>query len=250
MKQFLLNLFVSLVALQSYAQQSLEWEMYHPVQQTWLPFGQSGTVQEFLWHNGELPDPFYGENETKYQWIEAHTWMFRSKFFLNEAYYNAEELILDIPNLDTYAQIYLNGKLLAKTENFFVHYRFWLKRNDLICGYNQLEIRIEAPINYHAKTERYTSFTYPAPNDVGAVKVASLTRKPQYHFGWDWGPQLIGCGITEQVKLTASNQCKLSNVHVSTLAVNDSVAKMKLSFELIHADDANYTLSFLAKNTR
>jgi hypothetical protein len=72
MKPLLWSLFLSLTALQSYAQLTLDWEMYHPVQKTWLPFGQAGTVQEFLWKKGELPDPFYGENETNYQWIEDH----------------------------------------------------------------------------------------------------------------------------------------------------------------------------------
>jgi beta-mannosidase len=233
MKQLLWSLFMSLTALQSYAQLTLDWEVYHPVQQTWLPFGQAGTVQEFLWHKGELPDPFYGENETKYQWVEAHTWQFRSKFFLNEAFFNAEELILDIPNLDTYAQIYLNGKLLAKTENFFLHHRFWLKRNDLICGYNQLEIRIEAPINYHTKTERYTSFTYPAPNDVGAVKVASLTRKPQYQFGWDWAPRLNTIGFAYPITISLTPRVFVESLTVNTLSISESnEAKLSLNFRI------------------
>lgn len=154
-----------------HSQVTLFWEMYHPIQKKWMPFGKMGTVQAYLWLKGELPDPFFGENESKYQWIETHSWAFRTKFFLDEAFYNAEELTLDIPNLDTYAQIYLNGKLLAKTENFFIHYRFLLHHDQLLCGYNQLEIRIDSPITYHANSGANQSFTYPAPNDVGSAKL-------------------------------------------------------------------------------
>jgi beta-mannosidase len=219
------------MTMQSYAQVTLDWEVYHPIQQTWLPFGQSGTVQEFLWHSGELPDPFYGENEAKYQWIEAHTWVFRSKFFLNEAFFNAQELILDVPNLDTYAQIYLNGKLLAKTENFFLHHRLLIDRQDLICGYNQLEISIESPVAYHAKSTQYKAFTYPAPNDVGAVKVASLTRKPQYQFGWDWAPRLNTIGFAYPLTIGISPMVYIENLCVNTLSISESnEAKITLNF--------------------
>ena len=200
MRSLVLFLFLSLVS-QFSSQVFLDWEVYHPVKKSWLPFGKNGSVQEWLWHTGELPDPFFGENEAKYQWIEAHEWHFRSKFFLNEAFFNATTLRLDIPNLDTYAQIFLNGKPLASTENFFVHHQFLIEVKDLVCGYNSLELKIEAPISYHSKSDRYKAFTYPAPNDAGAVKVASLTRKPQYQFGWDWAPRINTIGFAYPISI-------------------------------------------------
>jgi beta-mannosidase len=232
MKRLLCSLFLSLTALQSYAQLTLDWEMYHPVQQTWLSFGKAGTVQEFLWHKGELPDPFDGENETKYQWIEDHTWQFRSKFFLSETFYNAEELILDIPNLDTYAQIYLNGKLLAKTDNFFIHHRMTIAVKELVCGYNTIEISIDPPISYHSQTEQYKAFAYPSPNDVGAVKVASLTRKPQYHFGWDWAPRIATMGFAYPITIAVAPQLRLDHLLVNTLDIKANQATISLSFRI------------------
>ncbi len=224
---------LSLTTLQSYAQLTLDWEMYHPVQKTWLPFGLAGTVQEFLWKKGELPDPFYGENETKYQWIEDHAWQFRSKFFLSETFYNAEELVLDIPNLDTYAQIYLNGKLLAKTDNFFIHYHISIAVKELLCGYNTIEIRIVPPISYHAQTDQYKAFTYPSPNDVGAVKVASLTRKPQYHFGWDWAPRLNTIGFAYPITLDLQPQLSVAYLLVNTLEIRENEARLELKGGLL-----------------
>lgn len=232
MKRLLCSLLLFLTALQSYAQLTLDWEMYHPVQQTWLSFGKAGTVQEFLWHKGELPDPFDGENETKYQWIEDHTWQFRSKFFLSETFYNAEELILDIPNLDTYAQIYLNGKLLAKTDNFFVHHRMTIAVKELVCGYNTIEISIDPPISYHSQTEQYKAFAYPSPNDVGAVKVASLTRKPQYHFGWDWAPRIATMGFAYPITIAVAPQLRLDHLLVNTLDIKANQATISLNFRI------------------
>ena len=211
------------------AQVSLDWELYHPVKKQWVKFGQAGTVQEFLWHSGELPDPFFGDNEAKYQWIEEHEWHFRSKFFLNENFFNAKTLTLDIPNLDTYAQIFLNGKHLLSSENFFIHHQILLEVKDLNCGYNTIEINIEAPIKHQAHSDQYKAFTYPAPNDVGAVKVASLTRKPQYQFGWDWAPRLNTIGFAYPITITVKAPLSMDYLLVNTLALKqDGSAKVEL----------------------
>lgn len=212
------------------AQVTLDWEVFHPVKKSWLPFGKNGTVQEYLRDSGELPDPFYGENETKYQWIEDHTWHFRSQFYLSEAFFKASSLTLDIPNLDTYAQIFLNGKPLAITDNFFVHHQFLIDVKDLVCGYNTIEIKIESPVLYHSKSDQYKAFTYPAPNDVGAKKVASLTRKPQYQFGWDWAPRLNTIGFAYPIQISVTPIVRIVNLHVNTLSISESnEAKISLN---------------------
>ncbi len=221
MRSFVLFLFLSIVSHFS-SQVFLNWEVYHPVKKSWLPFGKNGSVQEWLWHNGELPDPFFGENEAKYQWIEDYEWHFRSKFFLNENFFNAKTLTLDIPNLDTYAQIFLNGKLLASTDNFFIHHQILLEVKDLNCGYNTIEIKIESPINYHDKSDQYTAFTYPAPNDVGAKKVASLTRKPQYQFGWDWAPRLNTIGFAYPISINVLPDIQVEHIVVNTISLNQN----------------------------
>lgn len=230
MKAPVLSLLFGLLPLLSTAQQTLVWELFHPQKKEWLPFGQAGTVQEFLWHKGELPDPFIGENETKYQWIEDHSWQFRSKFFLSETFYNAEELTLDVPNLDTYAQIFLNGQLLAKTDNFFIHHRIPIAVKELKCGYNTIEIRIDSPISYHSQSEQYKSFTYPSPNDVGAVKVASLTRKPQYQFGWDWAPRIATMGFAYPITIVVTPPLRLDYLLVNTLEIKANQATLSLNF--------------------
>ncbi len=213
----------------SFTQVTLDWEMYHPIQKTWLPFGQAGTVQEYLWHTGELPDPFYGENEAKYQWIEDHTWHFRSRFFLNEAFFNETHLTLDIPNLDTYAQVFINGKLIAQAENFFLNYQFTLDVNELQCGYNTIDIKIESPVQYHAKSKLYQAFTYPAPNDAGSVKVASLTRKPQYQFGWDWAPRINTIGFAYPITIDRPSNIQVEHIVVNTITLNnDGSAQIQL----------------------
>ena len=248
MSKVLLLLFISLMSSIT-AQITLDWEVFHPVKKSWLPFGQAGTVQEYLRDSGELPDPFYGENEAKYQWIEDHEWHFRSKFFLNETFFNASSLTLDIPNLDTYAQIFLNGKTLAITANFFVHHQFLIDVKDLVCGYNTIEIKIESPVQHHSKSDQYKAFTYPAPNDVGAVKVASLTRKPQYQFGWDWAPRINTIGFAYPITIAILPSTQVEQMVVNTISVNEnSSAQINLKGKIAATQSSLFVKSNVFSN--
>ena len=61
------------------------------------------------------------------------------------------------------------------------------------------------------------------------------------------GPRFIGCGITEKVKLVASNKPKISDFYISTLSISDNKAKMRLEIELSDIDSNFYALDFLGK---
>jgi beta-mannosidase len=105
-------LFICFIAINVRSQKSLviSWEIQHPISKEWFPLGERGSVQEALYQQGILPDPFYGENEKLYQWIEDHQWHLRSRFFLSEEMFNATEVELDFPCIDTYASIFINKK--------------------------------------------------------------------------------------------------------------------------------------------
>ena len=92
---------VLLFSINSIAQQELTWEFYHPIKKEWYSFGRAGSIQEKLIASGALPDPFYGENEKEFQWIEDYVWQFRSTFYLTEKEATAESLLLNFSNTRT-----------------------------------------------------------------------------------------------------------------------------------------------------
>ena len=63
-----------------HGQTVLKWDFKNPKTNEWKSFGEKGSIQEALYHSGELPDPFYGKNEGLYQWIEEHEWELKSQF--------------------------------------------------------------------------------------------------------------------------------------------------------------------------
>lgn len=44
---------------------------------------------------------------------------------------------------------------------------------------------------------------------LGDKKVNVFTRKPAYHFGWDWGPRLVSNGIWQEIVLKAWDKAKI-----------------------------------------
>jgi beta-mannosidase len=221
-------LFICFIGINVTSQKSLvlSWEIQHPITLQWFPLGERGSVQEALCQQGILPDPFYGENEKLYQWIEEHQWNVRSRFFLSEEMFNATEVELDFPCIDTYASIFINKKNVLEAENYFHPYHIEI-RDQLVLGYNEIEAVFTPPVLYHKTTYENQSFHYPAPNDNAKIKAAPLTRKPQYQFGWDWAPRLNTLGFPNPVSVRVKENHAVKSVVVNTIELGKT-AHMQL----------------------
>ena len=208
-----------------YAQQELTWEFYHPIKKEWLAFGKAGSIQEKLMKLGELPDPFFGDNEKLYQWIEEHEWKFRSTFYLSEKELSAESLVLNFPNIDTYGEVSINEAFLGRTVNFFHPYNFEIKEVAK-PGNNTVYVTITPPTLYHKSRYENESFHYPAPNDPAKIKAAPLTRKPQFQFGWDWSLRMNTIGFSNPVQLIAASTNSIQHCVVNTLYQSSNAATL------------------------
>ena len=78
-----------------------------------------GTVHTDLYENQLIPDPFFGANEKQLQWIENENWEYESTFSLSEKEISNENIDLEFNGLDTYATVYINGKLVLEADNMF-----------------------------------------------------------------------------------------------------------------------------------
>ena len=221
----IIGLFFLLVSIGSFAQQELSWEFYHPIKKEWFSFGKAGSIQEKLMETGELPDPFFGDNEKLYQWIEEHEWKFRSTFYLSDKEMSAESLILNFPNIDTYGVVTINETILGRTVNFFHPYNFELK-DVAKPGNNTVYVTITPPVLYHKSRYETESFHFPAPNDLAKIKAAPLTRKPQFQFGWDWALRMNTIGFSKPVQLITAGTNSIQHCVVNTLYQSSNAATL------------------------
>ena len=75
------------------------------------------------------------------------------------------------------------------------------------------------------------------------------TRKPAYHFGWDWGPVYITQGIWQPVELEAWNNARLLNLQVIQTGLTDEKADLSLLYEMEADRDMEVELSAVCENT-
>lgn len=77
-----------------------------------------GYVMPELEKKGILQDLFYRDNNKSNRWVEDKTWVYTKKFVLPDV--NLTDAYLSFDGVDTYADIYLNGEAVYKTNNMFL----------------------------------------------------------------------------------------------------------------------------------
>jgi beta-mannosidase len=98
-----------------------------------------GNFHTDLLSNQLIEDPFYGTNESQLQTYNNKEWEYETYFNIEKNDLEPEQIHLIFEGLDTYAQVYLNGKPLFYANNMFVKWKIPIK-NHLIIGKNHLKI--------------------------------------------------------------------------------------------------------------
>jgi beta-mannosidase len=173
---------------------STGWSFHQQNKKQWYPAKVPGEVHTDLFANKLIPDPFYRDNERKLQWIEKENYEYKTVFSVPSNLLNKKNVELVFDGLDTYADVFLNGNIILQANNMFRQWKIDVKQLLKPTG-NLLLVRF-----------------YSAQNKVDSLAKADLpfvipdnprayARKAQFHFGWDWGPKLTGCGIWKKVRI-------------------------------------------------
>lgn len=207
------------------------WEFSQAGSNEWMSARVPGIVHQDLLDHGRLPDPFYGMNEQKVQWVEKEDWLYRTVFTVTADQLKSDAAWLTFEGLDTYADVYLNGSLLLKADNMFVGHKLAVK-DVLREGENRLMIRFRSPVEETAPQWDTDGFNYPADNDHSEKRMSVYTRKAPYSYGWDWGIRLATSGIWRPVKLTFCNGAAIDDFFVRQQEVTEQVAKVDNQLEI------------------
>lgn len=207
------------------------WEFSMYGSNEWLPAQVPGTVHQDLIAHDKLPDPFYGMNEQKIQWVEKEDWLYRTSFVLTEDELAHEGAFLVFEGLDTYADVFLNGARLLGADNMFVGYRVPVK-GVLKKGENKLLVRFRSPIRELMPQWESNGFDYPADNDHYPQKLSVFSRKAPYSYGWDWGIRMVTCGIWRPVYLEFANRAVVEDYFVHQQSVSAERAEVDNRLEI------------------
>ena len=80
----------------------------------WYSTTVPNSIHTDLFNNNLIEDPFYADNETKLQWIGQQDWEYKTVFDVTDEILEKQVIELNFKGLDTYATVYLNGRLIVK----------------------------------------------------------------------------------------------------------------------------------------
>jgi len=189
-----------------------------------LPVNVPSTVYEILCENEIIENPFYAVNEDKVQWVYEKEWIYEREFEICEKDLNSGDVSLIFYGLDTFADIYLNSKLIGKTSNMHIKYDFQIK-NKLINGINRIEVV------FNSSTEEVRNRLKKVDIDIEDENIrkpyeilgVESIRKAYFSYGWDWGPKLPDIGIWRNVELVIHDSPEIENLKIETdIEFNDS----------------------------
>ncbi len=212
------------------------WEFREAHTGDWRPTAAPISIHTALLKTGQISDPFYGANEEQLQWIEQKDWEFQCDFEVDSALLARKHLEINFGGLDTYAQVFLNDSLILESDNMFRSWQVDVKRF-LRQGSNHLHVYFESPLNKVAS--EWANLGYELP---GGIR--TMSRKAQFHYGWDWGPRFVGCGILQLPELVAWDDFIFENVFVTTQSISEDVAVVVARFRYRSDADFQATLSF------
>lgn len=185
-----------------------------------------GNVYQDLLREGLIPDPHAAMNERDVQWVAERDWLYRLDFDV-PAGLQGGELDLVCEGLDTFAQVWLNGQCLLRSDNMFVPQRVPVCAQ-VRAGANRLVLRFDAPLRRGREVEARHEKLPLWNGDSSRLYV----RKAAYHYGWDWGPVLLTSGPWKPVVLQAYTT-RVSELHTPVRWVqDDSVAVIDIEAAL------------------
>ena len=180
-----------------------------------------GDVHTALLEAGEIPDPYFGQNEDAVAWVYKTPWTVERRFDV-PADMAEGHLTLTLSEVDCIATIFLNGEAIAQTQNQFIRYDIDVA-GKVQSGENTLRIEFAAvPDVAKARADAHPfEIPYAAMNQ----KVAHLNfvRKTACHAGWDWGICLMPIGVYGRMELRRVAVAHMESVQVEQHHENGSV---------------------------
>src|SRR6266542_4417792 len=104
------------------------WQFREVGKDAWAQAIVPGSVHTDLLNNKLIEDPFYRDNEQKQQWIGKTDWEYQTTLNARPELLRYEQIKLVFEGLDTYAEVFLNGRSLLNADNMFRTWRVDCKR--------------------------------------------------------------------------------------------------------------------------
>ena len=167
-----------------------------------------GSMYSFLLNNNLIEDPYYRDNEYKALELSHHDYSFERKFDFEKT---GDEVVLRFAGLDTFCDVYLNGKKVGQSDNMHVTYEFDVT-DVLKNGENTLVVECHQTLDYIREKSEELDLYFGGRH---TLRGFAYIRKAHCMYGWDWGPFLPDMGIWRPVSLIIKDSARITGLHIT-----------------------------------
>jgi beta-mannosidase len=202
----------------------------------WLPADLPCDVRQPLIAAGLVPEPLEGDNSYASEWVEQRSWWFLKRFVVDKAFLTGTACQLALDGLDATAHIFLNGEPLGEHHSVFYPFMADVKRL-LHPEQNLLLVRLTHGLEHVSDSDLGSLRPFVSTERGGGRgdrgdERRALVRKPQYAYGWDWGPRVGTCGITGGVSLASFPALIVRDIHAVTEEMSAERARLTVLAEV------------------
>ncbi|MDG2052684.1 MAG: glycoside hydrolase family 2 protein [Flavobacteriaceae bacterium] len=220
---------------------SKNWKFLQEGDSLWMPASIPGTVQTDLLNLKKIPQPFKANNEDSIQWVSERNWFYKTHFLVAKDALLKSKHFLNFEGLDTYASIFLNDSLILNTNNAF---RNWeMEVSDILQLKNVLQIKLQATDSIEKTAIKKLDYELPEAPRV-------FTRKPQFQYGWDWGPTIKTMGITKNISLVSYENIWFKEVFLKTNFISDSIANISAELTIHSQKQQEISIKIINHNNK
>lgn len=193
-----------------------------------IPATVPGNVELDLLAAGIIKNPETGNNIYDLRKYEAYQWWYY-KTFETPRFNPGERVDIAIDGLDCIGTIWINNRLVGKTDNMLIGYRFDITDFLKPHSNNDIYVRIDPAVK---KAQEFDNGVIGSRGDFLGESVN--IRKAPSMYGWDIMPRLISAGLWRGVHLDILKTTRLKQIYWMTRSVNvpQKEAQLLLDWEI------------------
>lgn len=169
-----------------------------------IPWHLPGDALSALLEAELIPDPYWGENELAVRWVAELDWIARRTVSLD---HTDHDLVLT--ELDTVAEVRINGHLVLSAANSFRRYRVDVS-SVVRLGDNQIEILFRSNVRAGMEAQQAQPFYIPQTQNC-PIPDGNMLRKVHCDYGWDWNLAVAPFGLYGAIALEPHASVRLDD---------------------------------------
>ncbi len=186
----------------------------------WIDAEVPGNVVLDLYRHGLVDDPFMGQNPEKIRPLETHEWWYRTEFTADLPTAGGRQNLY-FEGIDTFSEIYLDGKLIATTDNMLIPHRIALPEPLQPGTRHTLHVRIKSDL-FEVADRDFEGAVELVANEPSRIWI----RKAGHAHGWNIFPRLLSAGLWGPVQLEFEPDYHIDDVFVFTKKFGRDVSRI------------------------